>query len=102
MNPADFTEESNGHIINTPLDYWVFIPNPLPPQIALSRFPRKPSAFRRLPFFGMNGERNGDPKHCRAVGNRLFQDYAETRASLLCSMCLLTLPDRARSASRNS
>lgn len=36
MNPADFTKESNGQIIKTPLDYWAFIPNPLPPQIALS------------------------------------------------------------------
>lgn len=36
MNPADFTKESNGRVIKTPLDYWAFIPNPLPPQIALS------------------------------------------------------------------
>ncbi len=35
-------------------------------------------------------------------GNGFFQDYVETRASLLCSMCFLTLLDRARSASRNS
>ena len=36
MNLADFTEKSNGRAIKTPLDYWAFIPNPLPPQLALS------------------------------------------------------------------
>ncbi len=36
MNPADFTKESNGQVIKTSLDYWAFIPNPLPPQVALS------------------------------------------------------------------
>lgn len=36
MNPADFTEKSNGRAIKTPLDYWAFIPNPLPPQLTLT------------------------------------------------------------------
>lgn len=36
MNPADFTAEKNGQLIRTQLDYWAFLPNPLPPQLALS------------------------------------------------------------------
>ena len=36
MNPADFTEEKNGQLIKTQLDYWAFSPNPLPPKLALS------------------------------------------------------------------
>jgi Fic family protein len=36
MNPYDFAKESNGRVVKTPLDYWAFIPNPLPPQIELS------------------------------------------------------------------
>ncbi len=36
MNPADFTEEKNGRVIKTQLDYWTFLPNPLPPSLSLS------------------------------------------------------------------
>lgn len=36
MNLTDFKEEKNGRLFRTPLDYWAFIPNPLPPQLALS------------------------------------------------------------------
>ena len=36
MNPAGFTAEKNGRIIKTPLDYWAFVPNPLPPQLTLN------------------------------------------------------------------
>jgi Fic family protein len=36
MNLADFTEEKNGRLIKTSLDYWAFLPNPLPPQLTLS------------------------------------------------------------------
>jgi hypothetical protein len=36
MNPADFTDEKNGRIIKTSLDYWAFLPNPLPPRLTLS------------------------------------------------------------------
>ena len=36
MNPAEFTEGKNGRVLKTPLDYWAFLPNPLPPQVTLS------------------------------------------------------------------
>lgn len=35
MNPADFTEDKNGRLLKTALDYWAFVPNPLPPHIDL-------------------------------------------------------------------
>jgi Fic family protein len=36
MNLADYTDEKNGRLIKTSLDYWAFLPYPLPPQLALS------------------------------------------------------------------
>lgn len=36
MNLADFTDEKNGRVFKTPLNYWAFLPNPLPPQLTLS------------------------------------------------------------------
>lgn len=36
MKPDDFTGNSNGRLIRTPSDYWAFVPNPLPPQLALT------------------------------------------------------------------
>jgi len=36
MNPVDFTAEKNGRLLKTQLDFWAFLPNPLPPQLTLS------------------------------------------------------------------
>lgn len=36
MNPADFTDENNGRVVKTPLDYWAFVPGPLPPRLTLT------------------------------------------------------------------
>lgn len=33
MNPKDFTERKSGLVIQSPLGFWAFVPNPLPPSI---------------------------------------------------------------------
>ena len=72
---------------------------------ALRCFTGKPSTLRGLPFFlewvVSEGETRNTVVRFRG-GSRLFQDIAETRASVQCSICFLTLLDKARSASRNS
>ena len=33
MQPLDFTQDKNGKLIKSPLGYWAYSPNPLPPEL---------------------------------------------------------------------
>jgi Fic family protein len=33
MKPENFSQNAPGRVVRSPLDYWAFVPNPLPPQI---------------------------------------------------------------------
>ena len=33
MQPVDFTQDKNGKLIKSPLGYWAYSPNPLPPEL---------------------------------------------------------------------
>lgn len=33
MKPESFVSSTSGHVVRTPLDYWAFVPSPLPPNI---------------------------------------------------------------------
>jgi Fic family protein len=33
MQPVDFTQDNNGKLIKSPLGYWAYSPNPLPPEL---------------------------------------------------------------------